>query len=961
MRFWLASKLRGAIWVFELLFVVALVVGAIWAAAPVFGAWIGANKSWVQHATTEAKEGQLPKLLNSAVHHGIITYDMKAGRFEITPKGEIPPETPEEKERRPADILSVENTKTLLWHPRGPGVNIRREFNILQQQNYIMALRFGAPGGGACTDHTAPVGAQDIPCLQPEVIRGARLISKAHDPRSLGESQVHAMLSGASAIPPSPWIFGPLALGQTAQFSPWWTANLRDMPATEFDLDLESLRDRMPVGTRRLHLNVVGHLTGLEGAPRVHRRYCFAPTGRAGRMVVKRCDAQEGDQDAERAIVHHLVFDWPFAAGGAPKFTLRPVQVRPTSERALAALVKAEEARARGADKPKAAQAKISLSEHLYMMCTVHEVRHAHPPTAGGDKEWQCVPKWRRPQRAVRLARDLRPLSAQAQTGQRGRAVAQGDTPSEAPEPVEIATFFQYTPQSGLVLSQQARDLGLVEVLGSKTWQSNKIIAYLSSLAAGSRAEDFAITIDPDKQRLVKGIMDARLQARKLRGATVLPERWDSARRAAFILVDLAAEEGAGAVRVAYGHPARGQDMTQWDWAAYEAAGSGQNPMKAVVYEGVNTKWTPGSVMKLFTSYALIRAALGEDDLVLPEQSEAIGDALRGMAPEAYLETIKVYGEEGLNLKSAALKPKVAGWGREVINDHDKVAPHSKTVAGCRDPYGLCRALATSSNIWFGGMTLFLERDVIPTLKGKKQPQVLALGRALQSLGLSRRFALVRANAADQTADTMAPRGDQVVIEIQPRLAQDQAISAVQLQAELPKDKQRAISVDRFVASAGFGQNLQASPLAMAAITASLATSRRITPYLLYDHTKTPAVPDPLFKGDAERYMRELRKGMAAVVNARAGTAYKYFAGHASKDRKALARRVFAKTGTAQLGERKAYGSWFVGWVSMRGHPTTPRYAFVCAVTHLSPSGGLCADITAEILLALDAPPVGGR
>jgi cell division protein FtsI/penicillin-binding protein 2 len=91
------------------------------------------------------------------------------------------------------------------------------------------------------------------------------------------------------------------------------------------------------------------------------------------------------------------------------------------------------------------------------------------------------------------------------------------------------------------------------------------------------------------------------------------------------------------------------------------------------------------------------------------------------------------------------------------------------------------------------------------------------------------------------------------------------------------------------------------------------------------------------------------------VVNNPRGTAYQAF-----QSAPELARKIYAKTGTAQIGGLPGSldSVWFVGWVDGLGTGARAdrRIAFACIVTHASRDGGkVCAPLMRVILTRLEA------
>ena len=107
----------------------------------------------------------------------------------------------------------------------------------------------------------------------------------------------------------------------------------------------------------------------------------------------------------------------------------------------------------------------------------------------------------------------------------------------------------------------------------------------------------------------------------------------------------------------------------------------------------------------------------------------------------------------------------------------------------------------------------------------------------------------------------------------------------------------------------------------------------------------------------AEPLLEEIREGMFAVVNSPRGTGRQAFSGNA-----ALAKKIYAKTGTAQVGiAGRGNTGWFIGWVEGlgTGHLADRRVAFACAISEMDPArgtgGNTCAPLIRSVLERIEA------
>jgi len=291
--------------------------------------------------------------------------------------------------------------------------------------------------------------------------------------------------------------------------------------------------------------------------------------------------------------------------------------------------------------------------------------------------------------------------------------------------------------------------------------------------------------------------------------------------------------------------------------------------------------------------------------------------------------------------------------------DHAAKAP-SRT--GCppgaapptKERLGLCEALADSSNLFFGGLARKLQqlgsaRDPIPVTRMAER---LSFG----------------SGGFDLTRGAL--------------LAQKLRASPVRIDLAQAAGENSASRIDpgRVVRS-GFGQEVEATPLAMATIYASLSRISSVNPKqtvrptlleLSYDKDGCPTqhkapgecesvLPQSAAPGDGEIYLDAFRKGLNAVV--KVGTARGSFANTCARRRdEPLCRepeRLFVKTGTANVDTRKGgkLSLWLAGWVEGRaGRGISSRLAFACWISHgeNDTGGGSCGPLLFNFLLELD-------
>jgi cell division protein FtsI/penicillin-binding protein 2 len=845
--------------------------------------------------------------------------------------------------------MSFDTAAALLWHPRGPGVEIRRELERIDARNTLLAFRTGSDAGPFCASTTDSQAKHlDPPCLpawsltlpgpkQPteidEILAQNQKITAPRD----------KFLLELSAEEPDLNVFSAMALASSDGFSQWHSISGVDLGENRA-LVLRHRSGTITQGAaKRITVSLIGELDleASSGTDFVSRRsYCLDRGSLQPRLT-------EACGPTRPAIAHVITYDTRFLTEQT-ELVVRPTRIHLAHEP--------------GFDAENDNDVRVSSRIRLRCMGTGFQ-----------PDGITCTPRWIPSSREVRLAADLRRVGG-LQSAETNNDNDTGNVdPDTNGDPSDVETFAELNFKGlirrkgdlGLAITQKARNLGLEQALGSNSQQFGKPLTYLANLPRQRRLEDFRISIDPELQALVRAELAKVVQApgRSLSDGSNIPEEWDYRRRAAFVLIDLQAPEGAGAIRAAAGFPAPPISASDWDIRAIQLTNPNASPLTAVPWEGVDGRMTPGSVMKILSAVSLIQTATGVTDGVPSAQRENVADAILGMTNEGYTSRITLPRRTPLDLGDNRLTIPdtivVNSAGDGGIQDFTGFTPFatakSRRLLGCGTSpdtpdeiyrYGLCEALAVSSNIWFGAMALHQDQQGLSKLASGVEPANHAMTQAqqLERMGLHRNFSILRKGDAQNLDDPLLPRGTRVLTELHPRLASGDYSG--------PAEK---FDTERFGASTAFGQNMQASPLAVAAISASVATDQIVQPYLFYDASRVAAPAEPLFSSPAARpLVRRLHDGLRAVVQSPGGTAYNPFHAEGSPG-VAVANRVYGKTGTAQIRDlqiRDALmdGSWFTGWINDPTDVDGPRYAFACAITHLTKANSLCAHFTAALL-----------
>lgn len=549
------------------------------------------------------------------------------------------------------------------------------------------------------------------------------------------------------------------------------------------------------------------------------------------------------------------------------------------------------------------AQGTHHLSDRLTLTC---------------DQRNHCTPGWLPQNRARRFVRA--PSLAARQT----------DDNADDLQPAGALTLGPWAKSTGRLLRPSAlvADVGAEAVIGGVTARSGSVISAARDLPEGTAVR---VTLDPEIQRAAHEVLTELVQ--KPTGGAFSALEYPSpagGRRISLVVLDLRTPSTLGAVRAVVGIPRPPQGLSRWDAAA--APHDALSPLApgAAAWTGRGWHHTPGSAWKLFSSLVLIDTVSGGT------LSSSAGDRLRrAMTGLTAAQADRVLGHGVLTGRQGICVPRQLVDGAKGTNQATCGPGYHAAIrdAGAGGPlrahpdfrFGLAEALATSSNIWFVAAILRAEASLPDGTLGR------LLANTADRLGL-------RAPASlDSGTGLELDARDAASIEVLDETKNVQAL-----------------------AFAAFGQRLQAGPLILAQLAASIATGHDIRPGLF-----EPLPPaGTLFSAAlADQLLGEVRRGMRGVVSGkpvgpggRPGTAHRPFRQRAS----ALRSRIGGKTGTAQRDGGLDRVSSFTGWLDDR--KGKPAFAVGCTAAVRGRRVGnnrvrvpqLCAHATAELMHRLD-------
>ncbi len=542
-----------------------------------------------------------------------------------------------------------------------------------------------------------------------------------------------------------------------------------------------------------------------------------------------------------------------------------------------------------------------------------------------------------------------------------------------------------------------AYKLGLVNLVGFGPTDANSLMGMLSKSRIPQGGLDVTLTIDSRIQAIAQSTVNYYL-------GTVFPKmsgnRFADQRKNAVVILDA----DTGALLAVAGWPLPPRDASAWDYTSFGVERPLRDPMSIFAWEVIDRHNTPGSTMKPLLSLALMRAHRPRLNRIMRGLSPGELQAETGLNPSTGTYTIsekqsisnfgntplaRYFNSTSRNLACAkAPQPKTM---REVCTDMNAQncnafqLQHMQTVGH----FGLKQAVQFSINMWFARLAVMLEerdielftRKLRADVKAKRAPKQLKklpdtrLMKSLRLVGINdekrmdlgvnvpKRLGLFRLNT---------PNGADILYSQKPR---------THISSGEPVDTWNPASVKiaytHRIALNGIGQGWSVSPLHMARGAASVASSRRIQPFLIkkWGDLLLPVPPAPKLPID-HSVLSVLRLGMKAVTEAPGSTAVGTFAqpplivnGKTGKELAPMAKklaavradlkcRAYGKTGTADVGKGLGYNSgWFIGWKDplKRGGR---RLAYACMTTHVLGGfrfgGTSCGRIIRDILTSVE-------
>ncbi|WP_461427212.1 penicillin-binding transpeptidase domain-containing protein [Gymnodinialimonas sp.] len=484
--------------------------------------------------------------------------------------------------------------------------------------------------------------------------------------------------------------------------------------------------------------------------------------------------------------------------------------------------------------------------------------------------------------------------------------------------------------------------------------------SFASLLSRQELPDDFTLTVRPEMQRLIQQSVVSGERVPCLANEDCGDLRVD------LIVMDADGED-AGELLGFASLPRSGIGLSRWDLIALDTAAPARSPFAAGAWRAHDGTATPGSTFKIVTSLAGALQALATSDrqleeLLLGNISEGSTALMLGLAASPNLEaatagreTCRHDGPVGQNNRSDVLPVPTsngADTARCIANAGDasyiSIAQGRCETLG-RNSSGVCEAMTRSSNLYFGGLALYMDSSSLLLPGSQVEHRETADSLAMVQMAARLFGRDIDTGAALSVFDALSPHYSAVA-----RLRPSPLTLAVR---DVPADlNPRRLDL----ALSGIGQAVSATPLAMASISASVAEGRVIEPRIVPLELRirlgaaTPAVV-PLLPGQggggfADEILNHLREGMANAV--REGTAIAAQGGL----NEGLAH---FKTGTAQIviDRERTQAAWTVGYVEAPGGNSniTQRISIACRVAPTNQDSGLCARIVGDLVSDLNA------
>lgn len=428
-------------------------------------------------------------------------------------------------------------------------------------------------------------------------------------------------------------------------------------------------------------------------------------------------------------------------------------------------------------------------------------------------------------------------------------------------------------------------------------------------------------------------------------------------RRATFLVLDAEGPDAGALVGFAT-MPGAAYGLSHWDILALQTAAPGKAPAPAHAWRRYDQLSTPGSSFKMLTALAATQAVLdGHPD------ARQIEDLLLGRLSVSEAETFLGLGRGGFHgarcsvgteSRDCCARPKMRGAFVLAVPREGQSPrcianfnPATNLATSWNTAPGVVGALDTSSNLFFAGLALRMDRSGLEDASGRIQDEDI---HDLAMTRMARKLFGDLGPTRPSESDPLSPAFS--LDRVRKGQIPGWAPSPIRIEASIaakgePRLQQLAFS--------GMGQNVQATPLAMASIAASIATNRVITPWAVSTAGGEPPARGPEMtlldipagkEAQAADLLDKLVEGLNAAVS-----------GSMVNGLPHLRQTAYFKTGTADLSGTTRNTVWTVGFIRPPQGRTSgidQTYAIACNTGPVSGTSSICARAIPRILKLLD-------
>jgi len=495
------------------------------------------------------------------------------------------------------------------------------------------------------------------------------------------------------------------------------------------------------------------------------------------------------------------------------------------------------------------------------------------------------------------------------------------------------------------IINDKGVKLGLAPIVG---FGDKDRYALSTSLKGSSsiKKNTLNLTIDSRIQKISQKALKETLQEKD----KYLPSKYDDKRRAILLLIDIHNQQTSGNILSVVSLPEINPKGSIWNILGFDFWQPKESYLSPAAWARMDSHYAPGSTFKAITALNLIQKTIETNE------DRNNGDYMRTLAgvsnpknaPSIKHPEVKVNESGSIFIAVNPSKEDINSpcWGNDkkeikgricnFTNEKHSYAWLKSQETGCpsishnnKKQYGLCEATIVSINSWFIATSIGLHEN--SNLKENKEISN-PLSKFVSKFLFGKKYDLSGFSDYNYT-----------------RVYADPILLGINENIDSIENPLFTLAQNTI------GQDVQASPLAIATLFASIARGCIVKPHLR-SNTKNRACTNLFFDNDKSRNKRAIKlmkkyfyPGLNGVVTSKKGTAYNNF------KNSGYAKYIYAKTGTSTTQFQETSKSkkirldtlWFAGWIEAKGMGKFARkIAFVCMITHAdngATGGKVCA------------------